>query len=855
MLQSNIKMFRKENRVTTARTRAFSKQRPVFSARPWFGVPIAIAFAAALLLLSACSAQGDPDPTAVRGVLDLSSWDFSSRGPVNLAGEWEFYWSRLLSPADFAGKQSPGIAGYLTMPAFWNNRFVAGTKLPGRGFATMRLRVFLGDRRGFLALRVPHMYTAYRLWVNGRPVSSNGTPGTDAAHEIPRFLTRTVILASESDTLELLVQVSNFHHPRGGMWSSIQLGKDLQIVQLQRHRFGINSFIFGGLLLMSLYHMGIFLLRRTDRASLFFSLFCLSMAIRIPFEGDRLLIEFLPWISWEINEKISYLTFYSSVCIVNLYLYYLFPDIYSRALVKVITAMGIAFCCAILVLTSRYYFYTRYPYYGILAISMVYNAYVIVRAAVMKKEGAAYLVVGMLILLAMVMIDVLNHDRIIGTMINVGNFSSLGVLIFTISQAMHLSERSSKAYTRIETLSTEKARLFASSINIISSILLASSTRLYEYTQNVARISVMLARRVGIPDDTVEDIRIAALLHDIGMVGIADEIPCGPEHISDAEKLIIENHPLKSNEIIASLTELGRVKSIIAQHHERFDGSGYPLRIAGRDIDIGARIIGLVDDFVAMLGRREFQSEDKKTMIIEELERRKETLYDPSLVEALIRLIDKERLVYNINEQDIRYEKMGDVARWAFPSNVNYEISVLKKVIEEVRSRAAIDEDTLHLIETGLGEIIRNAIIHGNKYDETKQVTVTCGVRSRGNGKVLEFRVADQGAGMDFARYNHFKDGRLKLYDITRELRQQMPALEKTGAKEVLANLNKKLQSFLMDYYINYNKFRRIDSPETTGGIGLFLVMQTFNTVDFRAIVENHALCGMEVVLEKYIDG
>ncbi len=692
--------------------------------------------------------------------MDLSAWDLSSRGTVDLDGEWEFHWNRLLTPDDFRAQPRQDPLHYISMPRYWNGQTIGGKKLPGHGFATLRLTVRLGSRKNIVALYVPQLFTAYRLWCNGKLLTSNGNTGTDRAHSVPQFLPRMIIIPTDGDTLELVLQISNFHHPNGGMWSSIRLGNDTRLISERRHVAGFNSFLLGGLLLMALYHIGIFLFRRQDRASLFFGILCLVMAVRVPFEGDRMIIGHLSWLSWEMSQKITYLTFFSSALVTNLYLYYLFPDIYSRRLVRISTVIGAVFCLGVLVTTSQIYYFARYPNYANIFFWMLYDMYVIVRAVMMKKEGAVYLVGGLLILLPLVWVDILYYDRVI----DFGNVSIFGVFIFTISQALLLSERSSKAYSRIEMLSSEKANLFASSIDIISSILLASSTRRYEFTQNVTRIAVKVARRKGIPDNGVEEIRIASLLHDIGMVGDPEEIINKPYRISDTERLVVENHPRKSIEIIEHLKELAGVRLIIAQHHERYDGSGYPSRLRGNQITIGARIIGLVDDFVSMLGRREFQAEDKKERIIAELVRQKGILYDPDLVDALIRLIEKENLVYIVNENDIRYARKGDVAEWVFPSNVNFEISVVEKVVSVMKSIAGVGDETAYLIEFGLGEVIRNAIIHGNKYDESKQVTVKLSVRERDGRRALEFRVADQGGGMDYTRYHHYKISRVKLY-------------------------------------------------------------------------------------------
>lgn len=804
---------------------------------------------ALLLTLNACGQLASNRLSAHRGVMNLEGWDFNKDGPIELNGEWELYWGRLLSPGDFTkGPQAPPQE-YIEMPRFWNGVTVSGRELQGKGFATLRLTVRNKDDRTLLALKIPQMFSAYRLWVNGMQVSSNGTVGNDAASEIPQFLPKLAMIHPEGSTLTLLLQISNFHHPKGGMWSPITLGTERQIWSNQIILFAIEFFLLGGLIIMGCYHIIIFFFRKKDRTPLYFGLLCMVIAFRIPFEGERTLIEAFPWISWEINQKISFLAVYISIFIFNLYLYNLFPAIYSRRLLRLSVIIGAVFCVLVLALPVNIYFYSRYPNYVNLMFWNLYNCYVLIRAIRLRKKGAIFIIAGFTILIMTIIIDILYYERII----SFGNIAAFGVLFFVSSQATVISSRISSAFLKVENLSGEKSRLFASSINIISSLLFASSSRLYEFTRDVARISVKVARAIGIPGENVEDIRIAALLHDIGMIGAADAVLAGKRMGSEADRAIIEHHPRKSIEIIEILKELGNVKNIIAQHHERYDGSGYPLHLKGDEIIMGARIIGLADDFVTMLGSRDYQLNDKKSKIIEELRRRSGVLYDPALVDILILLSDRENFIYEIDENDIRFEKDGDAAVWTLPSNVNFEISVVEKVIAEIRSRVTIDDTTAQLIDGGLGEVIRNAIIHGNKNDESRRVTVRFSTREDEGRLTLEFRVTDQGEGMDFIEYRHFNDSRFKLYEITRELKNFVMTLENEGSKELINGLSRRLQGFLMDYYINFNKFRQMESTDMTGGVGLIQVMQSFDNVEFRNIMENNAVSGLEVTLFKYI--
>ncbi|HPA71454.1 MAG TPA: sensor histidine kinase, partial [Spirochaetota bacterium] len=93
---------------------------------------------------------------------------------VALDGEWEFHWRKLLSPSDFSGPRPPAPDAYLSVPGIWNGTLIGGAAIDGRGYATYRLKVRLGGATGDLGFKLLDAATAYRMWVNGVPVASNG---------------------------------------------------------------------------------------------------------------------------------------------------------------------------------------------------------------------------------------------------------------------------------------------------------------------------------------------------------------------------------------------------------------------------------------------------------------------------------------------------------------------------------------------------------------------------------------------------------------------------------------------------------------------------------------------------------
>ena len=103
-----------------------------------------------LLLFPACSndSSWEKPPTAIKGVLDLTGWDLDKDGPVNLVGEWEFYWRKHLESKDFRNGNLPVRTGFINMPGYWNDYVVDGKALSGDGYATYRLKVIMNDQKG-----------------------------------------------------------------------------------------------------------------------------------------------------------------------------------------------------------------------------------------------------------------------------------------------------------------------------------------------------------------------------------------------------------------------------------------------------------------------------------------------------------------------------------------------------------------------------------------------------------------------------------------------------------------------------------------------------------------------------------
>jgi len=149
----------------------------------------------------------------------------------------------------------------------------------------------------------------------------------------------------------------------------------------------------------------------------------------------------------------------------------------------------------------------------------------------------------------------------------------------------------------------------------------------------IATIVTTLARQLRLPEYEIDKIRVAALLHDVGKVGIPQDILEKPSSLSPAEWRSVVQHPRIGQVILEQATTLRDAVPIILHHHERFGGSGYPYGLSGQEIPLGARIVAIADAYDAMIQDRPYKRKITHEAAVEELRLYSGTQFDPELVE------------------------------------------------------------------------------------------------------------------------------------------------------------------------------------------------------------------------------
>jgi len=403
-----------------------------------------------VLFFSGCATQTQP-PLAVKGVLDLTSWDFKKDGSITFNGEWEFYWRKLHSPDRFVSGKIPDSSGFIALPRTWNGFELKGETLGAEGFATFRLQVKLPSQCGIKAVRIPNQSSAYTLWINGEIVAKNGRVGTGRETEIPQYLLQESPISVQSRNLDVVLQVSNFSHRKGGVWHPIRLGTVQQIRDRHNYQWVLDLSLLGCFLIMALYHTGLFLLRRNDPSPILFAAITGFFAIRVLLTGNVYLTILFPDLPWEWQYTMELLSVTLAPPVFMLFFASLFPQLVWRTVLLPVCGVGGLFSLVAVFSPARISSHVVMPNQAVLLLALVTIIAVLVRAVRGKESGAGILLGGFGLLFLAIFHDILTANKVIYNI----QVAPLGWFVLILSQSFVLSLRFSKAFKSIENLSGE----------------------------------------------------------------------------------------------------------------------------------------------------------------------------------------------------------------------------------------------------------------------------------------------------------------------------------------------------------------------------------------------------------------
>ncbi|MCB1180061.1 MAG: adenylate/guanylate cyclase domain-containing protein, partial [Leptospiraceae bacterium] len=316
------------------------------------------------------------------------------------------------------------------------------------------MKLKLPESIGAIAIKTPDLATSFRLWFNGEMIMENGIISETEEGYRPQFLSGIAYIYTPLIENEVIVEVANFAHIKGGFWESMRIGSIKSIHDFREKKFGFDLFLTGSLLIMGIYHIGLFSLRRNDRSSLWLGIFCFIMIIRTLTTGERLLFSYYPEINFEFGLKLEYLSFYLATPAFAMFLQSLYPLEFKIKPLYVILLASFIFIFLVAVTFVNFYSRTAIPFQLVTVTALVYGITALVKGSLRKREGAFVALLGFLVLFATIINDILYANGVINT----AQLSPFGLFIFIFSQAFLLSIRFSKAFFNVELLSQDLSK-------------------------------------------------------------------------------------------------------------------------------------------------------------------------------------------------------------------------------------------------------------------------------------------------------------------------------------------------------------------------------------------------------------
>jgi len=237
--------------------------------------------------------------------------------------------------------------------------------------------------------------------------------------------------------------------------------------------------------------------------------------------------------------------------------------------------------------------------------------------------------------------------KIKDSVIGVISLSSTVPVTYTAEHLKLLSTLASQAAAAIENarLYDELRETFFTTVHTLAETIEKRDPYTAGHTRRVMEYSLAIGEHLGLSETEMTTLKLAAILHDIGKIGVRDSVLLKEGKLSDEEFNAIKMHPVYGEDILKHIQQMAKVIPGVKQHHEKYDGRGYPDRLKGLEIDITARIIAVADSFDAMTSDRPYRKGLSLDIAFEELKKHSGGQFDSDMVNAFFMAYEKGKIV------------------------------------------------------------------------------------------------------------------------------------------------------------------------------------------------------------------
>lgn len=385
-----------------------------------------------------------------KGTLDFSTRTFEKGEIVTLDGEWEFYWKKLYSPDDFSSGKA-GTPDLMVKTSSWNDLEVDGKKCGSYGYATYRIRL-LNLPGKELMLDAYSVQTACKIFMNDSLVAEVGKTGKDAEGSQPANKDIQILIPAQLNDVVLIVQISNFHHRKGGFVHPFEIGEPDTILKQRLLYFILDSVESSALAIIGLFLFALYIFRRKDKSVLYFALFSLTLSFRPVISVNYLLSTLLPSLDWSWMIKMEYLGVLFPCLFMVLFIRELFPSQLPRVVVKIFVFLFSLKILITLLFPVAVFSWLVLPLLVVIPLGILILTYTILRAVLAKVDGANYAGLGVIVLFISLLLKVTSYSGIIPAVHVLITILDIG---FIFMMSLILGSRFSMQFVKVETLQRE----------------------------------------------------------------------------------------------------------------------------------------------------------------------------------------------------------------------------------------------------------------------------------------------------------------------------------------------------------------------------------------------------------------
>jgi hypothetical protein len=355
------------------------------------------------------------------GIFDARKVKASERVPLN--GNWDFYPGKLLNPDELKFHKRKS----LLVPSLWNEH----PSMQNVGCGTYVLKVILPSSTGRWALELPQLYNSYSLYINSILLATNGKPSlikeTTELQWKPQYLS----FDSETDTALVVLQLSNYHHHKGGIREQIYLGGEAVIKSHFETAFYVIMAEVILLIVIALFFLVLFFKAKKGRITLYFALLSICWATRELFSDLYPVSTVYPDINWHFLVKTEYVMLFMIMIFGTLFINKLFAELASEIFKYLIIFINCIYA-AFTIFTPVMIFSRWLPLYLATAFAiLIYSAIIIIRGIILEKKGAWFLTFGLILSVLTIGYDLIAYKGVIANHVLIGTICYILIYMFS----------------------------------------------------------------------------------------------------------------------------------------------------------------------------------------------------------------------------------------------------------------------------------------------------------------------------------------------------------------------------------------------------------------------------------------